>query len=127
MSFNHVVVWLDHAEAHVIHFNRDASESELLKTHSTHPHLHAKSGHLGSGRAAENAPYFDDIAAAVKDSSEILIIGPGSEKLELMKRLSKHHPQVAEKVLSVESVDHPSDGQILAYARKYFAKADRML
>jgi len=127
MSFNHVVVWLDHAEAHVIHFNRDASESELLKTHSTHPHLHAKAGSTGSGRSAESAPYFDDVAAAVKDSSEILIIGPGSEKLELMKRLAKHHPQVAEKVLSVESVDHPSDGQILAYARKYFARADRML
>jgi len=127
MSFNHVVVWLDHVQAHVIHFNQEASETEHLKTHSTHPHLHGKSGAPGSGHAAENTRYFDDIAAALKNSLEILIIGPGSEKLELMKHLAKHHAQIAEKVLSAESVDHPSDPQILAYARKYFAKADRML
>jgi hypothetical protein len=27
----------------------------------------------------------------------------------------------------VETVDHPSDGQLVAFARKYFKAADRML
>jgi len=124
MSFNHVVAWIDHEQAHVIHFNTDATDSEVVKTHSTHPHLHAKAGTVGSGHAAESKPYFDDVSRALGQATEILIVGPGHEKLELMKHLLKHHPAQASKVLSVESSDHPSDGQLLKYARKYFRKAD---
>ncbi|MGZ3239387.1 MAG: translational machinery protein [Burkholderiaceae bacterium] len=126
MSTNHVVVWLDHKEAHVIHFTPEASENEIIKTHSTHPHLHTKSGIPGSGHAAENVTYFNDIANAIKGSLEILIVGPGNEKLAFLKHLQKHQHELAEKVVSIETVDHPSDGQLLAYARKYFAKADLM-
>ncbi len=126
MLSNHVVVWLDHVEAHVVHFNPEESENELIKAHSTHPHLHVRAGQTGAGRAPENARYFGDVAEAVKTALEILIVGPGQEKLELMKYFVKRHPLIAKKVVSVETVDHPSDGQILAYARKYFIKADRM-
>jgi stalled ribosome rescue protein Dom34 len=126
MLSNHVVVWIDHVEAHVVHFNPEESESEVIKTHSTHPHLHVRAGQLGAGRAPENPRYFDEVAKAVKEALEILIVGPGQEKLELMKYFVNHFPLVARNVVSVETVDHPSDGQILAYARKYFVKADRM-
>ena len=44
-----------------------------------------------------------------------------------MKYLMKHHALVADKVLSVETVDHPTDNQLVAFAKKYFKKADRML
>jgi hypothetical protein len=30
------------------------------------------------------------------------------------------------KIVGVETVDHPTDRQIIAYASKYFAKSDRM-
>ncbi|MYM39687.1 translational machinery protein [Duganella qianjiadongensis] len=126
MSFNHVVAWIDHTEAHVIHFNAEAADSEVIKTHSKHPHLHGKSGSTGVGRAPENKQYFDDVAKALSGSTEILIVGPGHEKLELMKYMLRQHPAVAECVMSVESADHPSDGQLLKYARKYFVKADMM-
>ena len=32
-----------------------------------------------------------------------------------------------DKVIGVETVDHPSDGQLVAFARKYFVAKDRML
>ena len=31
------------------------------------------------------------------------------------------------KVIGLETVDHPSDGQLVAYARKYFKAKDQML
>ncbi len=126
MSFNHVVAWIDHSEAHVIHFNAEAADSEVIKTHSKHSHLHGKSGSTGAGRTPESKQYFDDVSKALSGSSEILIVGPGQEKLELMKHLIRHHPAVADCVTSVESADHPSDGQLLKYARKYFVKVDIM-
>lgn len=126
MSFNHVVVWIDHAKAHIIHFNAEAAENEMISAHSTHPHLHSKTGMVGSKKAPEDVHYFNDVVNAIKDSLEILVVGPGYEKLEFMKYLLKHHHLIAEKVLSVETVDHPTDGQLLKFARKYFAKADLM-
>ncbi len=124
MSTNHAVVWIDHAEAHVIHFTPESNENEVIKSHSTH--AHAKAGVTGNGHAPENAPYFDDVAKALKGTLEILIVGPGNEKLAFLKNLQKHQHELAEKVVSVETVDHPSDGQLLAYARKYFRKADQL-
>ena len=126
MQTNHVVVWLDHVEAHVIHFTPETSEKEVIKTHSKHPHLHTKSGVQGAGHAAESAPYFNDVANALKGSLEILVVGPGQEKLAFLKHMQKHQHDLAEKILSVETVDHPTDGQLLAYAKKYVFKADRM-
>jgi stalled ribosome rescue protein Dom34 len=120
----HVVVWLDHSEAHVIHFNRDDSQTDIIK--SAHkPHLHVKAGGNG-GRTGEDRAYLEQVVSAVKDAEAILITGPGSEKAVLHKYLVKHHPEVAERVASVETSDHPTDGQLLAHARKFFVASDRM-
>jgi len=127
MSFNHVVVWIDHQEAHIIRFDAQASENQIISTHSKHLHLHHKKGASGSGHVALDSGYLHAVITAIKDAKEILIIGPGSAKLELFKHANQHDPQVAKNILGVETVDHPSDAQVLAYGRKYFIKADNML
>jgi hypothetical protein len=64
---------------------------------------------------------------ALAGASEILIVGPGQAKLELIKHINAHDHAVVDKVVGVETVDHPGDGQLVAYARKYFVARDRML
>jgi NADH dehydrogenase FAD-containing subunit len=64
---------------------------------------------------------------SVNETKEILVIGPGSAKLELIKHAHHHDPKIAANIVGVETVDHPSDKEILAYARKFFYKADQML
>ena len=51
MLLDHAVIWIDHREAHVIQFNESASENEIIRTQSKHPHLHHKAGTTGSGHA----------------------------------------------------------------------------
>lgn len=126
MTFNHAIIWIDHSEAHVIHFDAQASESEVVKTRSTHPHLHHKSGSVGAGHSHAANTYLSAAAEAVADAGEILVVGPGSAKLELIRYLEKNLPKVAAKVLGVETVDHPSDRQLLAYARKTFTRLDQL-
>ena len=46
--------------------------------------------------------------------------------LELIKHIHVHDPALSDKVIGVETVDHPSDGQLVAFARKYFEAKDRM-
>ena len=126
MSLDHAVIWIDHKEAHVIHFDADDSDGEVIRTHSTHPHLHHKSGSAGSGHAGTDKHYLHAVAEAVADAREILVVGPGSAKLELIRHTEKHAPKVCEKILGVETVDHPTDRQLLAYARRYFLRVDKM-
>ncbi len=126
MTFNHAVIWIDHSEAHVIHFDAEASESEVVKTRSTHPHLHHKSGSAGAGHARSAEEYLRTVADAVADAGEILVVGPGSAKLELIRYVEKHLPKTAARILGVETVDHPTDRQLLAYARKTFVRIDQL-
>jgi hypothetical protein len=126
MSHFHCVVWIDHREAHVLQFSADESEGRIIHPKSRHEHLHHKEGAVGSGNAPQDHVYYQGVADAIKDAGEILIVGPSSAKLELFKHLQAHDPAVAARVVSVETVDHPSDGELLKYARRHFAADDRM-
>ena len=125
MSHFHAVVWLDHVEAHVLHFTRDDVEKKLVSG-KPHRHLHTKRNSQASGHAAEDPAFFRDIAAALGDAVEILVVGPANAKTEFVKHLDAHAPAMRKKVVAVETVDHPSDGQLLAYARKHFRAIDQM-
>ena len=125
MSFNNTVVWLDHTKAQVIHFDKNASESESMKTHSTHPHPHQK--HSDShDNGNDNTEFYKDIANALSDSAQILVVGPAEEKTAFVTYLTSKLPAIADKIKSVETVDHPSDAQLLAYAREHFISAGGM-
>jgi hypothetical protein len=66
------------------------------------------------------------VIKAVSGAGEILIVGPGAAKLELIKHAHSYDTKVSAKIVSVETVDHPTDGQVLANARKSFTKIDHM-
>ena len=122
MSLNHAVVWIDQETAHVVHFSRDDAQFEVIKTASQHQ----KKGVLGGSSPDDDTGYMNEVAAAITEAKEILLVGPGMEKLAFMRHLNKHHADTADKVVGVETVDHPNDGQLLMHARKYFVKADTM-
>lgn len=125
MTHYHAVVWLDHAEARIFQFNQDSAERILVHGHKHH--LHHKAGSIGSGRETADAEFFDDIMPILADCGEILLVGPGAAKLEFLRHLQRKRPALESKVVGIETVDHPSDGQLVAYARKYFHARDRML
>ncbi len=125
MSHYHAVVWIDHAEAHVLEFTSDAVERKRVR--NPHPQqVHHKAGGVGSGKAAPDAAYLKDVASNLADAKEILVLGPGNAKLELLRYLHRHAPSVEANIVGVETADHPTDAQAVAHARKYFAAADRM-
>jgi stalled ribosome rescue protein Dom34 len=119
----HAVVWIDHLEAKVFHFNRD--DLDKLVLHPDHPtrNIHRKANTVGSGHAADSA-FLHEVAQALSDAGAILITGPANAKTELMTHLTSHDPKVAKCVSAVETVDHPSDGQLVELARKHFKSAD---
>jgi stalled ribosome rescue protein Dom34 len=122
----HAVIWIDHHEARIFHFS--ASEVDRLVIHPDHPsrHLHHKAQSIGSGNAAEDQDFLQRVADAIADAGVILITGPASAKTELVNHISKSNPALMPKIVGVETVDHPSDGQLIDHARRYF-KVDHMM
>jgi len=127
MSHYHALVWLDHVEAHVLHISPDDVENSLIQTHQPHHKLHSRAGTLGDGRAPVDLAYFQRVSEALTGVSEILIVGPAQAKLHLLKHMHVHAKELVSKVVGVETVDHPTDAQLVAYARHYFLSKDKML
>lgn len=129
MKTFHAAVWLDHSEARIFHIAKDGFDETVIQTEKPHRKLHRKSGPGAvSGRRAHVDPaYYEDISKELAESQEILVLGPSTAKLELIRYIHKHHAALGEKVIGVETVDHPSDRQLVGYARRYFEATDALL
>ena len=127
MKHYHVAIWIDHAEARVFGLSWDKAEEWTVRPHDRHVHLHHKAGSIRSGKATGDKHYFESVAEAVKDAGEILIAGPSTAKLELLRYLHTHAPEIEKKVVGIESLDHPTDGELINFARKFFHAADLKL
>jgi stalled ribosome rescue protein Dom34 len=123
----HAIVWIDHREARVFHFNDEQFDTAVV--HAQHPnqHIHHKANSVGSGHPHEDQAFFHEVTAAIQASHAILITGPANAKTELVKHIQRHDPKLMQRVVGVETLDHPSDGALVAHARQYFKAADRML
>jgi len=122
----HAVVWIDHREARVFHFNPTDIERLVLHPDNPTKHIHHKANSIGSGHAAEDHTYLQAVAQSVADAGAVLITGPANAKTELVKHIRQHDPKLMKVIAGVETVDHPSDGALVAHARKYFKVEDRM-
>ncbi len=119
-KFNHAVVWIDHHEAKIFHFNHDDVEKLILHPENPTVHIHHKGNTIGSGHEPEDQHYLHSVATAIKDAKSILITGPANAKTELVKHIHHHEPLMMKQIAAVETVDHPSDGKLVAFARSYF-------
>jgi stalled ribosome rescue protein Dom34 len=125
MSHYHAVVWIDHQKA---------STWQLTETEQQHTvvHAHNRQSHRDDGKhtkahhEAADYPFFDEVAKALAGAHEILVIGPAQTKHDFVTYLGTKHAALAKLVVAVETADHPTDKQIVAYARKHFPALDRM-
>jgi hypothetical protein len=123
---HHAVIWIDHREARVFHFSATEVEKLVLRPENPTRHIHHKANCIGSGNAAEDHAYLQAVWESVLDAGAVLITGPANAKTELVKHIEQHDPKRKHLIAGVETVDHPSDGALVAHARKYFQAADRM-
>jgi hypothetical protein len=126
MSHSHAIVWMDSKQAHVFQFNAADVEKQRVKAHLPYHQIHHKAGVIGAGHVHLDHHYFDEIARSLDGVQEWLLTGPGAGKDELRSYLRGKLPELDKKLLGVESADHPTDGQLLDHARRFFKTADRL-
>jgi stalled ribosome rescue protein Dom34 len=117
MSTYHAVAWLDHEQAHVLHFDREHVEAGRVRAHSHHKH---------QGAASDQGAFFAAIWQALADSHEILVCGPGSARGAFVQWVQRMHPREQGRILDSIAADHPSDGELAALARRFFARRDAL-
>jgi stalled ribosome rescue protein Dom34 len=122
----HAAVWIDHNEARIFHVQHAAVDESTVLAHRSHVHRHPK----GRGEAREHPDddrrFFGEVAKALDDADAILLVGPSAAKLEFFRYLHQHERRIESKVIGIETVDHPTDGQIVGMARTRFIASDRM-
>jgi len=113
MSLSHAVVLIDHHTAQVLQFDADHMKSQKVKAHSHHTRQH------GSSVRTEHE-FFGEVCDALADTAEILVTGSHTAQSDFRHYVDKHRPALEKRIVSWETVDHPTDNQLLALARRYF-------
>lgn len=87
-------------------------------------HRHEPEHHTGHSVDAEknSEHFFQEVTTHLTGASHLLLMGPGLGKEHFKSHLEKHHAQgLALRIVAVDTVDHPTDPQIVAHAREVFA------
>jgi stalled ribosome rescue protein Dom34 len=119
MTMFHAVVRIDHHSAHVMQFNADAVHEQRLKDHS-HP-----TAQHGSAVRSEHE-FFRAVCDALAGIPEVLVAGTKTSLADFRHYVEKHRPALVPNLVGYEVVDHPSDKQLVALAREWFLRSDRM-
>ncbi len=122
----YALVWIDFREAKIFLITADDVEAHRIKAHTPHRQVHHKAQERGSGHVRDDAKFFEAILAEIENANSWLIVGPGETKLDLEKYLHGRGEELKKKLVGVEPMDHPTDGELLAQARKLFKAHDRM-
>jgi stalled ribosome rescue protein Dom34 len=126
MSHSHAIVWMDSHEAHTFSFSANDVEKERVVAHSPFRKLHHKAGSVGAGHSQLEPAYLKGIADSLAGVEEWLLLGPGMAKHELAKYMQKKTPALWQKMAAIGNANHPTDGELLHWARTTFKKIDRM-
>ena len=118
-----MIVWLDHNDAEVFHLDGKNSPKQHLKKHGRDSA--ASHAHGGAKIEPHDERYYHEIAQALKEADQILILGPGLAKNHFRTHLEKHyHSSIFSKIVGFENTDKLTDNQILEKARGFFKEFD---
>ena len=117
----YVAIWIDHKVARMFHIHSDTVNAEMIAAPSHNIHNKHPGGLRSIGAHPDDAMrFFHAVVAELAETEEILVVGPSTAKLDFIRYVHKHAHAVEARIVGVETVDHPTDGQLVAYAKNYF-------
>lgn len=119
MPYTRAVIRIDRQHALIIGFDADHSEARSLA-----PHVHQTRQHHSDVRAEHE--FFADVCDELSAVAEILVTGSHTGVSAFRHYVEKHRPALGPRIIGWEIVDHPSQGQLLSFARQYLSTHGRM-
>lgn len=124
-DYLNAIVWIDHREAKIFLFNAAEVDRMMLHPHDPTRHIRYNASKDGKDETPSKDAFLEQVTAGVSNAKAILITGPSNETSELAAHLRRHHLNIASCVVGIETIDHPSDGALLAVARLFFTAENR--
>lgn len=119
----HTAVWIDHKEARIFHLDQAEIHPILVKAPLANTHHKHPPGPEGERAHPADATHFmQAVAESLPSTGSVLIVGPSNAKLDLLRHLHDHDRDIEERVVGVETVDHPTDHQLVQLAKGYFSR-----
>jgi hypothetical protein len=118
MRSSPAVVRLTHQAAHAIEFDNESSHATNVAQHA-----HATRQH-GSGVRSEHE-YFGAVCDLLDGFPRVVVAAGHTTLADFQHYVAKHRPRTAERI-AYEVVDHPTDNQLVALARKRLEALDRL-
>jgi hypothetical protein len=119
MNRFHAVIWLDHQQAQVVHFDATESQAQTVRSHH-----HPTAQHGSEVRAVHE--FFGHVCDALQGTPEVLVTGGRTTLADFRHYVEKHRAALGPHVMGWEVVDHPTPAQLVALARQRFVALDRM-
>ncbi len=119
MSQFHAVAFVDHQCAQVLQF-----DSMLVVERKVHEHFKFTRQHHSGVRTEHE--FFGEACDAFDGIAEVLVVGGHTGLADFRNFVTKHRPLAAKRIVDYEVVDHPTQRQLVALARRYFVQYDHM-
>jgi stalled ribosome rescue protein Dom34 len=121
-----VAVWIDHTKASIFHLSAEQVDTAtVIAPHHNH-HRHPKGPEGGKAHPEDAQIFFRKVARSLDDAEQILLVGPSTARVEFGSYLHQHDRPIEARVVASETVDHPTDPQLVAFAKKHFGISNRV-
>jgi hypothetical protein len=116
-----VAIWIDHRQAILITFNGEHPiREEVFSEAGPHTHGGGWAQHrIEAHRHEMLKHYYEEVIGHLGPSDEILILGPGQAKHELVHSVN-HHRGLKGKVSAVRGAPRLTEREIIAEAEQFF-------
>ncbi len=119
MTLLHAVLLIDHHEARLLQFDAEHVQASRVKAHRHLTHQHRSAVRTGH-------EFFAEVCDALEGIPEVLVAGGHVAIADFERYAHQHRPAVARHLVGHELVDHPTEPQLVALARRWFLRHDRM-
>ncbi len=116
----YIVCWLDSEEAKIFEFTTEGINKVDLKIKEEEKTANKSGDH----HHHDSAAFYHRVADTMKSCTEALVVGPGMAKKHFKSYLENKNQSLSKRIVGFENMDHPTDKQIVAEARKFFKAHD---
>lgn len=111
------VICIDHHSGQIQFLN--GAPGVHFKEHGSQTRQH------GSSVRSEH-DFFSEVCTALTSIGETLVVGSHMAQADFRRYVEKHRPALMPSLVGWETIDHLTAPQVLAYARGFFERYDRM-
>jgi stalled ribosome rescue protein Dom34 len=112
------VIRIDHWDSQLLTLEAESWTSHTIRPQANHTTLR--------GGVRTNREYFSDVCDALTNTHEVLVAGHHAVQRDFRQYIRSHRPSLEQRIVGWETVDEPTEGQLVALARTVFDKRDNI-